>query len=102
MRRTAILTGFVLMTAMGAFAQKDAKATYGSKCAICHGPDGAAKTARGKKLKIKSAQEMAAKMSAADMAKIVSDGKGDMPGFSKELSKEDITAIVDYYRGLGK
>jgi mono/diheme cytochrome c family protein len=103
MRRTVILAVFLMMTtAAGAFAQKDAKAIYGDKCAVCHGPDGAAKTARGRKLKMKSAQEMTSKMSVPDMIKVVTAGMEDMPGFSKELSKEEISAIVDYYRSLGK
>lgn len=40
---------------------------------------------------------------AEDMMKIVEGGKGpDMDGFGKDLSKDQIKAIVDYYRSLGK
>ncbi len=42
-------------------------------------------------------------MSAAEMTKIVTDGKGqDMDGFGKTLSKDQIKGLVDFYRGLAK
>jgi len=76
---------------------------YMSKCATCHGPDGAGKTAMGRKLKVQGAQAAAAKMSVEQMIKVVTDGKGqDMAGYGKQLSAEQIKGLVDYYRGLGK
>jgi mono/diheme cytochrome c family protein len=99
----AICTAFLLTGAALAWAQGDAKDLYLNKCATCHGPDGMGKTAKGKKLKVKSAHEAAEKMSADDMIKVVTDGKGqDMSGFGKELSKDQVKGVVDYYRGLGK
>ena len=98
-----ITTGVVLflLGAAGAWAQKDTKDLYLDKCSVCHGPDGAAKTAKGKKLKMKDVHQV--KMSEDEMIKIVTDGKGtDMDAFGKDLSKEQIKAVVDYYRTLGK
>ena len=98
-----ITTGVVLFLfgAAGAWAQKDAKDLYLDKCSVCHGPDGTAKTAKGKKLKMKDVQQV--KMSEDEMIKIVADGKGtDMDSFSKDLSKEQIKGVVEYYRSLGK
>jgi mono/diheme cytochrome c family protein len=98
-----ICTTFLLTGAVLAWAQGDAKDLYLNKCATCHGPDGMGKTAKGKKLKVKSAHEAAEKMSADEMIKVVTDGKGqDMSGFGKELSKDQVKGVVDYYRGLGK
>jgi mono/diheme cytochrome c family protein len=55
------------------------------------------------KLKMKGVKETAAKMKAEEMIKIVTEGKGaDMDGFGKELSKEQINGVVDYYRSLAK
>jgi len=86
-----------------AWAQKDAKDIYLDQCAVCHGPDGAAKTARGKKLKMKPVHETVTKFKEDEMIKIVENGSGmDMSGYSKQLSKEQIKAVVDYYRGLAK
>ena len=91
-----------LFFALSAWAQKDAKDVYLDKCSVCHGADGVGKTAKGRKLKVKDVHETAAKMSAADMIKIVENGKGDMDAYGKELSKDQIKAVVDYYRSLGK
>lgn len=93
----------LLLTAATASAQGDAKDLYLSKCAACHGPDGAGKTAKGKKLKVQDVHVTATKMSADDMIKIVTDGKGqDMDGYGKTLSKDQIKGLVDFYRGLAK
>ena len=82
---------------------QDSKDLYLSKCATCHGPDGTGKTAKGKKLKVQDVHATAAKMSAEEMTKIVTDGKGqDMDGFGKSLSKDQIKGLVDFYRGLSK
>jgi mono/diheme cytochrome c family protein len=98
-----IITGVVLFSlgAAGAWAQKDTKDLYLDKCSVCHGPDGAAKTAKGKKLKMKDVHQV--KMSEDEMIKIVTDGKGaDMDAFGKEFSKDQVKALVEYYRSLGK
>ena len=90
-----------LLGAAGAWAQKDAKDLYLDKCSVCHGADGRAKTAKGKKLKMKDVHQV--KMTEDEMIKIVADGKGtDMDAFSKDLSKEQIKGVVEYYRSLGK
>jgi mono/diheme cytochrome c family protein len=82
---------------------KTATDVYLDKCAVCHGPDGAGKTAKGKKLKVKDVRETSAKMTAAQMIDVVTKGKDpDMDGFGKELATDMIRQIVDYYRGLAK
>ena len=102
-RRISAGAALLMLCALGAWAQKDPKDLYLDKCASCHGPDGAGKTAKGKKLKMKGVKETAAKMSAEDMIKIVESGKGaDMDAFGKEFSKEQIKGLVDYYRSLAK
>ncbi len=102
MKTLRLITATFLVCAPS-FAQKDAKDIYLDQCAVCHGPDGAAKTARGRKLKMKSVHEVAPTMSAAEMIKITEAGKGqDMAGYAKELSKDQIKAVVEYYRALAK
>ena len=107
MKRTVqlTLTAAVLLLAGAASvrAQGDAKDLYLSKCATCHGPDGAGKTARGKKLKVQDVHAVAGKMSVDERVKIVTDGKGqDMDGYGKTLTKDQIKGLVDFYRGLAK
>ena len=97
------LTLFFLLGTLTAFAQKDAKDIYLDKCAVCHGADGAAKTAKGKKLKMKDVHETVAKMKPEEMMKIVEAGKPpDMDAYGKDFSKDQIKALVEYYRGLAK
>jgi mono/diheme cytochrome c family protein len=100
-----ITTGGLLLLgcALAASAQKDPKDLYLDKCSACHGPDGAGNTAKGKKLKMKGVTETTAKMSAADMIKVVQTGKGtDMDAYGKEFSADQIKGLVEYYRSLAK
>ena len=100
---TAIGAALFLMNSSGAWAQGDAKDLYLNKCATCHGPDGAAKTAMGKKLKIKNVHDLVGAMSAEAMIKIVTDGKGqDMDAYGKQFKPDQIKGLVEYYRSLGK
>jgi mono/diheme cytochrome c family protein len=76
---------------------------YLDKCAVCHGADGAGKTARGRKLKVRDVRETAAKQTPEQMAEVVLKGKApNMDGYAKELSAEEVRQIVEYYRGLAK
>jgi mono/diheme cytochrome c family protein len=103
LRQTMTGAVLVLAGAASAWAQGDAKDLYMSKCATCHGADGAAKTAMGRKLKVKDAHAVVGKMSADDMVKVVTDGKGpDMDAFGKQFNKDQIKGLVDYYRSLAK
>ena len=103
MKLTMTCAVLILAGGAAAWAQASAKNSYTSKCAVCHGPDGAGKTAMGKKLKIEDAHAAVGKISEDQMVTTVTDGKGQgMPGFSKQFSKDQIKGLVDYYRSLGK
>ena len=83
-------------------AQESAEDLYNHKCAVCHGKDGLGNTAKGKQLHVKDVHANM-KDSEADMIKIVTDGKGDdMDAYKKAFTADQIKAIVDYYRSLGK
>ncbi|HTV57369.1 MAG TPA: cytochrome c [Verrucomicrobiae bacterium] len=81
----------------------DAQKTYQSKCSACHGADGKGDTGAGKAL---GAHDFASpevkKMTDAEMAGIISNGKGKMPAYGKSLSAAEIKDLVDYIRGLAK
>ena len=105
MSKTKIATalGLCLLAAAEGWAQSDAKAVFLDKCSVCHGEDGAGKTAKGKKLKVKDVHETSKTESEADMIKVVTDGKGkDMDSFSKDLTVAQIKGVVQYYRSLAK
>jgi mono/diheme cytochrome c family protein len=103
MKYFVISAAFALAGSAALWAQGDAKDLYLNKCATCHGPDGAAKTAMGKKLKLKAVSEIAGKVTAEEMIKIVTNGKGqDMDAFGKQFSAAQIKSLVEYYRSLAK
>lgn len=83
------------------FAQS-AEDLYNKKCAVCHAKDGSGNTAKGKKVHVKEVHQNM-KDSEAAMIKVVTDGKGDdMDAYKGEFTPEQIKALVEYYRSLGK
>jgi len=80
----------------------DSAALFKSKCAMCHGPDGAANTTMAKNLGIKSFKSPdVQKMSDADLKNIIVSGKNKMPTY-KALGSDQIDGLVKYIRELGK
>ena len=91
---TATAIAVVFLLSFSAQAQ-DGSATYKAKCAMCHGADGT-------KVAAHDLQGAAAQgMSDADLAAIITNGKGKMPA-SKELKPDQVTALVAYVRTLKK
>jgi mono/diheme cytochrome c family protein len=75
-------------------------AAFKTNCAGCHGPDGSGNTSIGKSMNVpdlRSAEIQ--KLSDAEIATVISNGKGSMPPF-KNLSKDQIHSLVTYIRGL--
>jgi cytochrome c553 len=94
-----------LMAAAGSIAAqgKSASDLYLDKCSVCHGADGAGKTAKGKKLKVKDVRETVSKLTAEQMVEIVTKGKPpNMDGYAKDFSADQIKQIVEHYRSLAK
>lgn len=76
---------------------------YKSKCAMCHGADGSSQTPAGKSMKspdLRSPEVQ--KLTDADLAKAISEGKGKMAAYKSKLSVADISSLVAYVRGLAK
>jgi mono/diheme cytochrome c family protein len=76
----------------------DASIDYKTKCAACHGARAnlLPKTARLLKVDPKKLALKASTMNKEEMIAIIEMGKEKMPGFEKELTKEQITDIVDF------
>jgi mono/diheme cytochrome c family protein len=80
---------------------KTAADIYRDKCVVCHGEDGAGKTAKGKKVKVKDVRETVKSMTVEQMVDIVTKGKDpDMDAFGKEFTPAQIHDLVANYRGL--
>ena len=74
---------------------------YKAKCAMCHGADGAGAMAKKMGSKDLNSAEVQG-MSDADLAKVVSDGKGKMSGFKGKLTDAQISDVVKHVKTLKK
>lgn len=75
-------------------------ATFRSKCAMCHGQDGAGSTV-GKSMNVPDLRSpVVQKLPDAQLAQIISDGKGGMPSFKSSLSEDQIHSLVVHIRSL--
>lgn len=100
---SAIAFGLILGAASVAFAQNPGESTYKAKCAMCHGPDGAGKTAMGEKLKVHDLRlPEVQKQTDAELAQIITKGKEKMQGYEGKLTKDQISQVVSYIRELAK
>jgi mono/diheme cytochrome c family protein len=105
MKKSIALTALCILIAVPVFAGggPDGAAIYKAKCAMCHGPDGAGQTTMGKNLKLRDVRSPdVQKQSNAELAKIISDGKGKMPAYKAKLGAGDIEALVAFIRTLKK
>jgi cytochrome c6 len=96
------LTLFVSSIARGNPAPDSAaaSATFRTKCAICHGPDGAGSEV-GKSMNVPDLRSpVVQKLPDVQLAQIISDGKGGMPSFKSSLSGDQLHSLVTYVRSL--
>jgi mono/diheme cytochrome c family protein len=84
-----------------ALAFQSVKSLYASKCAVCHGNDGSANTAKGKELKVRNFKsDEFKKMPDAKAMEVMLKGKGKMEGYEKTLGKEKLEQLLAYCREL--
>jgi len=100
--RLALVIALALIafaSAAHANAADDAGAqAFKSNCVVCHGADGTG-TATGKALKAPDLNsEAVQKMTDAQIADQIANGKNNMPPFKSTLSKDQITSLVAYVR----
>lgn len=72
----------------------DGAAIFAERCASCHGADGRAQTAKGKR---KGATDFTSdkwRPNEARMIKVITDGKGNMPAFKDTLNADEIRAAM--------
>ena len=107
--KLATIAGFVIAAGGAALvhstpaaqASSDAvspRTLYVQNCARCHGSDGRAQTALGKKLD--AADLTTSGRSTAKIIRTITNGRDDMPSFRKKLSKAQIDSIAGYVRSL--
>lgn len=99
-----VLTVLMLNTKPGlpvAYAQ-DGGAIYAASCVRCHGADGKAQTPKGKQTGATNFTGSKWKPNEARDIRLITNGKGKMPGFKSTLSAEEIQAVWSYVRGRFK
>ena len=97
-----LLAGGLIMVCSSSAVAQDAAATYKAKCAMCHGPDGKG-SAPGVKMGVHDfTSDDVQKQSDAQLAAIITKGKGKMPAYDGKLKDTEITGLVAYIRGLTK
>ena len=75
-------------------------ATFRTKCATCHGPDGSGSEV-GKSMHVPDLRSpVVQKVPDPQLAQIISDGKGGMPPFKSSLSEDQVHSLVSYIHSL--
>jgi mono/diheme cytochrome c family protein len=101
MKRVVILLAVLSLVLAASAMAADGAAIYKSKCATCHGADGAGQTAVGKSMKLRDLRSAEVqKQTDVELTKVISGGKGKMPAFGKQLTTADVEALVAYIRTL--
>ncbi|MEO6656500.1 MAG: c-type cytochrome [Pyrinomonadaceae bacterium] len=74
------------------------RSLYVQNCARCHGVDGKAQNALGKKLEADDLTASTA--STAKIIRTITNGRGDMPSFRKKLTTKQIASLASYVHSL--
>jgi cytochrome c6 len=99
---TIAMITLLTLAASAAFAT-DVAEIYKTKCASCHGPDGASQTPAGKLMKAPDLRSPEIqKRPDTDLQRAIVNGKGKMPPFKAKLSAAEVSSLVAYIRGLAK
>src|SRR6266478_8707901 len=71
--------------------------TFEAHCATCHAPDGSGNSAVGKSMKIPDLHSAEVqKLSDAQLAEVISNGKNSMPPFKESLNPDQIHDLVTH------
>lgn len=77
------------------------RALYRRHCASCHGNDGRSQTKRGRETEADDITTADVKNDSHDrLVRLITNGKGEMPGFKKTLSSAKIASIARYIKTL--
>jgi mono/diheme cytochrome c family protein len=83
--------------------QETGESLFKAKCAMCHGPDGAGKTAMGQALKVADLHsDQVQKLDDAALKGVITKGKNKMPAYEGKLTKDQIDKLIAHIRSLTK
>jgi mono/diheme cytochrome c family protein len=101
---TAFFAGLTYFSASvvqaGGKASGAAGTAFRTKCAMCHGSDGAGSEV-GRSMNVPDLRSKAVQnLPNAELAQVIANGKGGMPSFKASLNAGQIHEIVAYIRTL--
>ncbi len=114
MKKTILLSAVLVLIAAVSAKAAEAKETYDTVCAKCHGAEGKGDTKMGAKLGVKDFTDAKVQAEIKDDAavKAIKDGVKDAEGKTKmkayvtgadaPLSDDEVKALLTYVRGLKK
>ena len=101
MKKMLISIVLLLVLAAPTAALANPKIDFNAKCARCHRSNAnLPKTAKALKVDPVKLSLRTSRMNREEMIAITEKGKEKMPGFGKDLTREQITDIVDYIIAL--
>jgi len=77
-------------------AMHDGGSDYATYCAKCHGGDGRAQTAKGKRTNATDLTKSS--ISDAKGIRIITNGRGEMPEFKSNMSAAQINGVMNYIK----
>ncbi len=102
-KASLVLLLAALVVPASTFAADAGADLFGTKCAACHGKDGAGQTPMGKNLKLRDLGSAdVQKQTDAELTTIIEKGKGKMPSYTGKLTADQIKEVVKYIRTLKK
>ena len=78
------------------FGSSGQAAIYAAHCAECHGADGRARTAKGKRLGSTDFTSRDWNTDEARGIRIITNGKSEMPAFKRKLKADEIRSVFGY------
>lgn len=100
--RIALLSAALFVPVVSGAKEPPAMIYIKAKCALCHGQDGTGNTPAGKQSGVRdfrSAEVLS--QNDEELAAIITDGKGKMPGFKSRLDRDEVSLMVKFVRDLG-
>ena len=103
MRRLLIVVFAATLAGPAFAAGPDGAAIYKSKCTMCHAADGSGNTPTGKSMKVRDLRsDDVQRQTDVELTKVIAGGQGKMPAYGKQLSTDDMLALIAHIRTLKK
>jgi mono/diheme cytochrome c family protein len=84
-------------------AQSDPGKIFKTNCTLCHAADGSGDNPTGKAFHAKDLRSAEVqKQTDAELAEVITKGRGKMPAFGAKIKPDDVTKLVAYLRALPK